>query len=193
MWGVPAVGDASPPTDAVAELRAVSRTLRHDTRLLERLLTRMRPFVADTPDTERLLAPVDDYLLVCPGLADAWDPDIDGAGHPLPSLSSAHLAALRISGRRLALRTAGLLHQLGTAAGTDPAGVLPELDRLIDEWCADYRDGCGARWIPVARQVEYQARVVQSVFELAGRHTRVASRSGESGWGSTAAVPMHRE
>ena len=57
-----------------------------------------------------------------------------------------------------------------TRAGRDPADALPELDRLIDEWCADYRDGCGARWIPVARQVEYQSRVVLAAFELAGRH-----------------------
>ena len=79
-----------------------------------------------------------------------------------------------------------------TRAGRDPAGALPELDRLIDEWCADYRDGYGARWIPVARQVEYQARVVLAAFELAAGRSR-PSRSGEPGWGSEPAVPMHRE
>ncbi|WP_240982467.1 M14 family zinc carboxypeptidase [Streptomyces sp. S3(2020)] len=193
MWGVPAVEDGSPPTDAAAVLRTVSHTLRRDTQRLERLFASVRPFVTAAPDAERLLAPVDDYLLVCPGIADSWDPDVDDGARPLPPLSTAHLAALRISGRRLTLRTAGLLHQLVTAAGTDPAGALPELDRLIDEWCADYRDSCGARWIPVTRQVEYQTRVVQTVFELAGRHARVGSRSGEPGWGSQAAVPMHRE
>ncbi|WUE96990.1 M14 family zinc carboxypeptidase [Streptomyces sp. NBC_00490] len=193
MWGVTAVEDGTPPLDAAAVLRGVSRTLRLDTQRLARLYARVRPFVTAAPDAERLLAPVDDYLLVCPGIADSWDPDVDDGSHPLPPLSTAHLAALRISGRRLTLRTAGLLHQLVRAAGTDPVDALPELDRLIDEWCADYRDGCGARWIPVQRQVEYQARVVQTVFELAGRHTRVGSRSGEPGWGSEAPVPMHRE
>lgn len=153
-----------------------------------------RPRALVAPDAARLLAPVDDYLLVCPGLADAWDPDVDtGAARPLPPLNSAHLAALRIAGRRLALRTAGLLYQIVVASGSDPAGVLPELDRLIDDWCADYRDGCGARWISVARQVEYQSRVVLSAFELARRHTPVRSRSGEPGWGTETAVPMHRE
>ncbi|MFH8899540.1 M14 family zinc carboxypeptidase [Streptomyces coeruleorubidus] len=194
MWGVAAVSDGSPPADRDAVLRAVSRTLRHDTGLLRHLLARIRPHLAAVPDTARLLAPVDDYLLVCPGLADAWDPDTgDGAAHPLPPLSTAHLAALRISGRRLALRTAGLLHQLVRAAGHDPAGALPELDRLIDEWCADYRDGCGARWIPVARQAEYQARVVLSAFDLAARPTGAGSGSGGPGWDSGAAVPMQRE
>ncbi|MEU1168568.1 hypothetical protein ABZ372_53950, partial [Streptomyces sp. NPDC005921] len=96
-------------------------------------------------------------------------------------------------GRRLALRTAGLLHQLLRSTGHDPADALPDLDRLIDTWCADYHDSLGARWIPVARQAEYQTRVVLSAFELAHRHARAGARSGEPGWGAEAAVPMHRE
>ncbi|MFE2513633.1 M14 family zinc carboxypeptidase [Streptomyces naganishii] len=175
MWGVAAVADGSAPADRDAVLRAVSRTLREDTRLLERLLDRARPHLAGVADADRLLAPVDDYLLVCPGLADAWDPGTgDGTSRPLPPLTTAHLTALRIAGRRLALRTAGLLHRLVRAAGHDPAGVLPELDRLIEERCADYRDGLRARWIPVARQAEYQTRVVLAACELAARHQQPA-------------------
>ncbi|MFF1700939.1 M14 family zinc carboxypeptidase [Streptomyces sp. NPDC058252] len=193
MWGVAAVENPARPADADALLRSVSRTLRHDTRLLEGILARVRPGLGASPDVARLLAPVDDYLLVGPGLADSWDPDAYAAARPLPPLDTARLTALRLAGRRVALRTAGLLHQLVTLSGDDPRGALPELDGLIDEWCADYRDGCGARWIPVARQVEYQARVVLAAFDLAGRHARVRARSGECGWGSQAAVPMHRE
>ncbi|MGW4879314.1 M14 family zinc carboxypeptidase [Streptomyces sp. NPDC004262] len=194
MWGVAAVQDATPPADRDAVLRAVSRTLRHDTRLLEGVLARIRPQLSAAPDAARLLAPVDDYLLVWPGLADAWDPGTAAAAaRPLPPLSTAHLTALRIAGRRLVLRTAGLLHRLLRAAGHDPAGALPELDRLIDAWCADCHQAFGARWIPVARQAEYQTRVVLSAFDLARRHARVRARSGEPGWGAEAAVPMHRE
>lgn len=193
MWGVAAVEDAGTPADAAAVLRTVSHALRRDAGLLEDVLARIRPHVSAAPDAARLLAPVEDYLLVGPGLADAWDPDVADGTRPLPPLSAGHLAALRIAGRRLALRTAGLLHQLVVRAGTDPAGARPELDRLIDLWCADYRDGCGARWIPVPRQIEYQSRVVLAAFELATRHAPACSRSGEPGWGSEAAVPMHRE
>ncbi|MEU0472463.1 M14 family zinc carboxypeptidase [Streptomyces olivaceus] len=194
MWGVAAVADASPPSDRDAMLRFVSQTLRQDARRLQRLLARIRPHLAAVPGAAHLLAPVDDYLLVCPGLADTWDPDTDdGSGRPLPPMSTAHLVALRLAGRRLALRTAGLLHQLVTRAGADPEGVLPELDRLVDEGCADYRDGCGARWIPVARQVEYQTRVVLAAFELAGRRSAEDPRPVEAGRGPGAAVPMHRE
>ncbi len=35
---------------------------------------RVRPHLATDPDAAHLLAPVDDYLLVCPRLADAWTP-----------------------------------------------------------------------------------------------------------------------
>ncbi|CAL9316849.1 M14 family zinc carboxypeptidase [Streptomyces sp. SudanB91_2054] len=194
MWGVAAVSDGSPPADRDGVLRAVSRSLRDDTRRLRRVLARVRPHLATDPDAAHLLAPVDDYLLVCPRLADAWDPDTDdGTGRSLPPMSNAHLVALRLAGRRLSLRTAGLLHQLVTRTGGDPAGVLPEVERLVDEGCADYRDGCAARWIPVARQVEYQTRVVLAALELAGRRPTAGSRSGEPGWGPGAAVPMHRE
>ncbi|UUU30115.1 M14 family zinc carboxypeptidase [Streptomyces sp. CA-210063] len=207
MWGVTAVEDASPSPDADAVLRTVSRALRRDTRLLESILARVRPSAGAGPDAARLLAPVDDYVLVGPGLADSWDPDVhDVAARPLPPLDTARLTTLALSGRRVALRTAGLLHQLVTRAGHDPADALPELDRLIDEWCADYRDGYGARWIPVARQAEYQARVVLAAFELtAGRprpesappppcpDAHADSRSGEPPWSSEPAVPMHRE
>ncbi|MEU6812081.1 M14 family zinc carboxypeptidase [Streptomyces sp. NPDC046831] len=196
MWGVAAVADPSvpAPSDGDAVRRSVSRALRHDIRLLQRLLDRARPHLADGPDTARLLAPVGDYLLVGPGLADAWDPDTADATAQsrLPALTAGHLAALRIAGRRLALRTAGLLHRLVRSAGHDPAGVLPELDRLVDAWCAEYH-GMGARWIPVARQAEFQTRVVLAAAELAGRHTRPRSRSGEPDRGPRTAVPIRRE
>ncbi|MFF4522071.1 M14 family zinc carboxypeptidase [Streptomyces bluensis] len=192
MWGVTSVEKAMPPPDGDAVLRAVSRSLRRDTALLAALLARVRPSVREGPDAARLLAPVDDYLLVGPDVADSWDPDTYTL-RPLPPLDTARLTALALSARRAALRTAGLLHQLVTRAGQDPSGALPDLDRLIDAWCADYRDGFGARWIPVTRQVEYQSRVVVAAFELAGRHARVDSHSGERGWGSHPAVPMHRE
>ncbi len=146
------------------------------------------------PDADRLLAPVEDYLLVCPGLADAWDPDCgNDPARPLPPMTTARLAALRLAGRRLALRTAGLLHQLVTRAGRDPADALPELNRLTDARCADLRNALGARWIPGDRQAEYQARVIRAVCALAVRRTPGASRSGEPGWGPGPAVPMHRE
>ncbi|GAB2330170.1 hypothetical protein STREPTOSP366_53320 [Streptomyces variabilis] len=98
------------------------------------------------PDGDRLLHPVEDYLLVCPGLANARDPAPgNDSARPLPPMTTARPAALRLAGRRLALRTAGLPHQLVTRAGRDPADALPELNRLTDARRADPRDTLGAR------------------------------------------------
>ncbi|GAB7105177.1 M14 family zinc carboxypeptidase [Streptomyces phaeofaciens JCM 4814] len=116
MWGVAAVQDGSPPTDRDAVLHTVSDALRRDTRVLKRLLARVRPHLGGTPDAARLLAPVDDYLLVCPGLADAWDPDTADPGRPLPPLTAGHLTALGIAGRRIAVRTAGYQARVVLAA-----------------------------------------------------------------------------
>ncbi|WP_414497589.1 M14 family zinc carboxypeptidase [Streptomyces sp. CRN 30] len=177
MWGVRAVEDASRPADADAVLRTVAGTLRRDTALLAGILAGVRPSVSAGPDAARLLAAVDDYVLVAPGIADSWEPGTAGARR-LPPLDTARLTALALSARRIALRTAGLLHQLVRRAGDGPAGVLLRLDRLIDAWCADYRDGHGARWIPLGCQVEYQARVVLAAFDLAGRQARGDPGSG---------------
>jgi hypothetical protein len=78
-----------------------------------------------------------------------------------------------------------VLRRVGTSRAGTPLWLLA--------WCAEYRDGFGARWIPVGRQAEFQAHVVLAVFELAYGHARVGSLSGEPGWGTRAAVPMHRE
>ncbi|MEU9186776.1 M14 family zinc carboxypeptidase [Streptomyces sp. NPDC048484] len=183
MWGVAAVQDPSTPVGTEDALREVTRILRRDAALLEGLLARIRPYLGAAGDVDRLLAPVDDYVLVGPGLADSWDPDTGPAANAdtdartLPPLTTARLTALRISARRIALRTAGLLHQLVTAAGQDPYDATADLDRLIDMWCADYHDGHEARWIPVVRQAEYQARVVLAAFDLA-RHRGPARDPG---------------
>lgn len=101
MWGVGAVEDRARPADPDAVLRSVSHTLRHDTAVLEDILARVRPGLGSSPEATRLLAPVDDYLLVGPGLADSWDPDVrDTGGRALPSLDTARLTALRLAGRR---------------------------------------------------------------------------------------------
>lgn len=110
-------------------------------------------------------------------------------------LGTAHVTSLRIAGRRIVLRTAGLPHRFVTRAGHGPSGALPRLDALIDAGRAAYRDGCGARRTPVARQAEYRTRVVRAAFERAARTAAgpAPARSGESDWGARPAVPMHRE
>ncbi|MFD7894868.1 M14 family zinc carboxypeptidase [Streptomyces sp. NPDC059743] len=165
MWAADGVGDTSPHPDPYGALETISRTLRQDARTLAGLLEQVRPHLLATAGP--LLAPVDEYLAVSPGLADEWAPEAAG----LPSMNRARITALRIAARRLVVRTAGLLHQ------TLPPEALPEpltevrstLDRFLTERCAAFEADCRARWIPVRDQAEHQFRIVLAAAELAER------------------------
>ncbi|WP_422641232.1 hypothetical protein [Streptomyces glaucescens] len=56
--------------------------------------------------------------------------------------------------------------------GATPPACCPSWAGLLDPWTAEHRDGRGDEWIPVARQAEYQSRVVLAAFEPG----RVATR-----------------
>ncbi|MGW2054362.1 M14 family zinc carboxypeptidase [Streptomyces sp. NPDC001840] len=165
MWGVEGVGDTSPHPDPYGALEIISHALRQDARTLAGLLERVRPDLLATAGP--LLAPVDEYLAVCPGLADEWAPeaalggaggrvittgrrrararvggDIDsGAGTGsggLPPMNRARIMALRIASRRLIIRTAGLLHQMLMAA-PHPADGAPgtEVRATLDRFLTE--------------------------------------------------------
>ncbi|MYZ39947.1 M14 family zinc carboxypeptidase [Streptomyces sp. MnatMP-M17] len=165
MWGADGVGDTSPHPDPYGALETISRTLRQDARTLAGLLEQVRPHLLATAGP--LLAPVDEYLAVSPGLADEWAPEAAG----LPPMNRARIMALRIAARRLVVRTAGMLHQtLPPQALPEPlAEVRSTLDRFLTERCAAFEADCGARWIPVRDQAEHQFRIVLAAAELAER------------------------
>ncbi|MDX3853663.1 M14 family zinc carboxypeptidase [Streptomyces sp. AK02-01A] len=171
MWGADEVGDTAAHPDPGAALETISRTLRKDALLLTELVERIRPALLDTATP--LLAPVEEYLAVCPGLAEEWAPGTAGA---LPPLNRARVMSLRIAARRLVVRTAGLLSQLlaqdAPYVRRDLArvdAVRNTLDRFLAERCDAFEADCRVRWIPVHDQVEHQFRVVLAAAELAGR------------------------
>ncbi|MEV0091452.1 M14 family zinc carboxypeptidase [Streptomyces sp. NPDC050738] len=165
MWGIDSVADATPHPDPRPELLAISDGLRERTLRLEALLDRVRHELE--PRARQFLVPAEEYLMVSPALADAWHPDA-ALSEPsrLPTLTRAHVMALRISARRLTLRPAGLLLR-ALAAG--PAGrhqaVRDALGAAVADGCAEYERRHGARWIPVRDQVEFQSRMVLAAFE----------------------------
>ncbi|MGG8409970.1 hypothetical protein ACM614_27070 [Streptomyces sp. 12297] len=42
----------------------------------------------------------------------------------------------------------------------------PALERLLAGWCEAFAARFGARWVPVATQVEHQARTVVAAYRL---------------------------
>lgn len=173
--GVEEVGDTSAHPDPPGALEVISNSLRQDALFLAGLLERVRPGLPATVGP--LLAPVEEYLAICGGLADEWAPEAalrETGG--LPPLNRARIMALRIAARRLVVRTAGLLHQM-LAAGHDTDGaegaevtdVRASLDLFLTRRCDAFEADCRARWIPVHDQVEHQFRIVLAASELAAR------------------------
>lgn len=191
MWAVDAVGDASPHPDPNGALDTIGRTLRGDARLLSGLLEQVRAGLPATAGP--LLAPVDEYLGVSPGLADEWaseavrGPAPAGGGQPRP-MNRARVMTLRIAARRLMVRSAGLMHQAladGGTSGDDAVAhdVRTAVDRFLTERCQAFEADCRARWIPVRDQAEHQFAVVLAASELA---------AGTAGTAGTAGPPRPR-
>ncbi|WP_162794128.1 M14 family zinc carboxypeptidase [Streptomyces paludis] len=177
MWAVDAVGDASPHPDPHGALDTIGGTLRGDARLLSGLLEQVRAGLPATAGP--LLAPIDEYLGVSPGLADEWASEAvrgpaPAAGRPgrTPPMNRARVMTLRIAARRLMARSAGLMHQLLADGGDGPTGaaahdVRTAVDRFLTERCQSFEADCRARWVPVRDQAEHQFRVVLAASELA--------------------------
>lgn len=90
-------------------------------------------------------------LNLVPGLVQDWS---EG---PPPDVSMAYVGSVDAFGRRLPLRAAAMLLRVLREAG-DPA--VPYLEGLVADWCESFADRFRARWVPLADQVEHQARTV---------------------------------
>lgn len=95
-------------------------------------------------------------LALIPQVAAAWT-----AGAPAEA-TAAYVASIDAFGRRLSLRAAAMLLRV-LHAQEHPAA--PGLDRLVTGWCEDFAARFGARWVPVATQVEHQSRTVLAAYD----------------------------
>ncbi|MFD3539413.1 M14 family zinc carboxypeptidase [Streptomyces sp. NPDC058662] len=107
-------------------------------------------------DAAALLRAVDWTLALIPRIAAEWT----GGGAPAEA-TVAHVASIDAFGRRLSLRAAAMLLRVLRARGDAAA---PALDRLVTGWCEEFSARFEARWVPVAAQVEHQARTVLAAY-----------------------------
>jgi hypothetical protein len=132
------------PAGAVADLPTVARVLeRIDPRLIG----------ADSP----MLRTVRELIGIGPQLSAEWDPAVrspDAA--PLPPMTTARVTSIEVYAQRIPLRAAAMLRRIAD---------VPSVTRLVDDWCAAYERAYRPRWVPVADQVEQQARSVIAVYE----------------------------
>ncbi|MFC9815607.1 M14 family zinc carboxypeptidase [Streptomyces virginiae] len=123
----------------------------------------------EDPAAAPLLRAVDWTLALIPRIAVEWT----GAGAPAEA-TAAYIASIDAFGRRLSLRAAAMLLRVLRAEGHPAA---PGLDRLVTGWCEEFAARFGARWIPVATQVEHQSRTVLAAYDRLVAADRATGRA----------------
>ncbi|MFI5659078.1 M14 family zinc carboxypeptidase [Streptomyces sp. NPDC051684] len=157
MWASDLVDDPAPHPAPERALRRLSARLSRDTRLVEEILTEAMPRLPHTDGP--LLGAACWALGLVPGLADDW------VQPPPPGATMAYVGSIDAFARRLPLRAAAMLLRVLEEAGDLAA---PRLDALVTRWCEAYAERFGARWVPVAHQIEHQARTTVAAV----RHAR---------------------
>ncbi|MGD6742539.1 M14 family zinc carboxypeptidase [Streptomyces sp. BH106] len=157
MWASDLVDDPAPHPAPERALRRLSARLSRDTRLVEEILTEAMPRLPDTGGP--LLGAACWALGLVPGLADDW------VQPPPPGATMAYVGSIDAFARRLPLRAAAMLLRVLEEADDLAA---PRLDALVTRWCEAYAERFGARWVPVAHQIEHQARTTVAAV----RHAR---------------------
>ncbi|WP_314254821.1 M14 family zinc carboxypeptidase [Streptomyces kutzneri] len=165
MWASDLVDDPTPHPDPRGALRMLAERLTADAALVAsvRAGADVRPGPPyedgdedEDPSAAPLLRAVDWTLALIPRIAAEWT-----AGAP-EEATAAYIASIDAFGRRLSLRAAAMLLRVLRAQGHPAA---PGLDRLVTGWCEDFAARFGARWVPVATQVEHQSRTVLAAYD----------------------------
>ncbi|MFD9408869.1 M14 family zinc carboxypeptidase [Streptomyces sp. NPDC059989] len=159
MWASDLVDDPAPHPDPRGALRMLAGRLSADAALVAgmRESFRPRPLPYEDPAAAPLLRAVDWTLALIPRIAAEWA----GSGAPAEA-TAAYIASIDAFGRRLSLRAAAMLLRVLRVQGHPAA---PGLDRLVTGWCEEFAARFQARWVPVATQVEHQARTVLAAYE----------------------------
>ncbi|MEW2588452.1 M14 family zinc carboxypeptidase [Streptomyces virginiae] len=185
MWASDLVDDPAPHPDPRGALRMLAARLTADAALVgaarERTRSRDRdrdgegdgggphPGGFEDPAAAPLLRAVDWTLALIPRITVEWT----GAGAPAEA-TAAYIASIDAFGRRLSLRAAAMLLRVLRAEGHPAA---PGLDRLVTGWCEEFAARFGARWIPVATQVEHQSRTVLAAYDRLVAADRATGRA----------------
>ncbi|MFE5808565.1 M14 family zinc carboxypeptidase [Streptomyces sp. NPDC056491] len=160
MWASDLVDDPTPHPDPRRALRMLAERLTSDAALVAAVRggggTRADPLPYGDPAAAPLLRAVDWTLALIPRVAAEWT-----TAAPAEA-TAAYIASIDAFGRRLSLRAAAMLLRVLRTQGHPAA---PGLDRLVTGWCEDFAARFGARWVPVATQVEHQSRTVLAAYD----------------------------
>ena len=155
MWACDRTADVTPHPDPEHALRIAGAALRRDLPVVAKVLRAITPELGGANGA--LLRTVRELVALGPRLTADWDPEVrrsDAA--PLPPMTTARVTSMEVYAQRVPLRAAAMLRRIAD---------VPLVARLVDEWCAAYERAYSPRWVPVADQVEQQARSVIAVYE----------------------------
>ncbi|WP_328912621.1 MULTISPECIES: M14 family zinc carboxypeptidase [unclassified Streptomyces] len=155
MWACDRIADTTPHPDADHALRTAGAALRRDLPTVARVLNRIDPQLLG--GERALLRTVRELVGIGPQLTAEWDPAVrppDAA--PLPPMTTARVTSIEVYAQRVPLRAAAMLRRIA---------AVPSVTHLVDTWCEAYERAYRPRWVPVADQVEQQARSVLAVYE----------------------------
>jgi Zinc carboxypeptidase len=159
MWAVERVSDPAPHPSAETATKQAADLLCDGCAQVADLLAEVETVVEAARDP--LASAAREALAFGPRLADHWTRE------ELPHDTVAHVTEVEIMARRVPLRAAAMLARTLEPA---PARVLGETcDRLsafVAEGCAAVEREFAPRWVPVAHQVEHQARMVLAIARL---------------------------
>ncbi|MFJ6796755.1 M14 family zinc carboxypeptidase [Streptomyces sp. NPDC091268] len=154
MWASDLVDDPAPHPDPRGALRVLARRLVEEA---ARVAAPRDGIAAAEPASAALLRAVDWTLALIPRIAVEWT----GPGAPAEA-TAAYIGSIDAFGRRLSLRAAAMLLRVLRAQGNPAAAGV---DRLVTGWCEEFAARFGARWVPVATQVEHQSRIALAAYE----------------------------
>jgi hypothetical protein len=155
MWACDRSADTTPHPDPDRALRAAGAALRRDLPTVARVMARIDPDLigADSP----MLRTVRELVGIGPQLSAEWDPALRPPdADPLPEMTTARVTSIEVYAQRIPLRAAAMLRRVAE---------VPAATGLVDAWCEAYEAAYRPRWVPVADQVEQQARSVLAVYE----------------------------
>lgn len=149
MWASDLVDDPAPHPEPAFAIRRLAHRLSSDALEVREVFEDVRPRLDG--DDGPLLRAVRWGLDLVPGLA------ADLAGTPPSDGTRAYVGSVDAFTRRVPLRAAAML--LRVLRETDDRAA-PRLERLVAQWSDAFATRFRARWVPVAHQVEHQARTV---------------------------------
>lgn len=153
MWACDRTADITPHPDPDRALRAAGASLRGSLPAVARAMEDIPPDRADGP----MLRTVQELVAIGPRLTAEWDPAVRPPGAaPLPPMTTARVTSIQVYAQRIPLRAAAMLRRVA---------AVPCVTELVDAWCQAYEAAYRPRWVPVADQVEQQARSVMAVYE----------------------------